>query len=151
MSLVPAGESPVALTLRIMTQPRKWSLSGPPETSDEAIHVLVLCRSCGHVFGEYLLAGRVGLLSPVGHESNELPQEPGWVRVGARTAKRGRLSGAVAYKLETFKGKTYVRWICRGRHNVRCSSRPKIEWTRLVGRAMRLAQEAPERPIEIRL
>lgn len=129
-----------------------WVLTGPPEALDEAIHIRVRCFSCGNAFGEYLLAARPGALLPVGHERNELPSEPGWIRVGPRPSSvRGPLTGALAYKIEVFEGRTYLRWRCRGRYAGRCRASPKIGWRALVKRVRRLATQTPERPIEIRL
>ena len=123
----------------------------PPEALDEAIHTRVICGSCGNAFGEYNLAAHPGLLIPLGHQTNELPSEPGSVRVSPRGPRgRGPLTGALAYKIEVFEGRTYLRWRCRG-YDRRCRARGKIEWRRLVQRVRRLASQSPERPIEVPL
>ncbi len=129
----------------------KWLQAGPLEAEDEAIHTRVICRSCGNLYGEYRLAARPGVLLPVGHETNELPPEPGWVRVSPRRGGRGRLTGAGAYTIEEFEGKRYLRWQCGGRYDRRCGASPKVEWSRLVSRVRRSARQSPERPIEIAL
>ncbi len=130
----------------------KWLQPGPPEAQDEAIHTLVICRSCGNAYGEYRLAARPGVLLPVGHETNELPSEPGWVRVGPRgPGVRGRLTGAAAYTIEEFEGRNYLRWTCGGRYDRRCGASPRIEWRRFVSRVRRRARQSSERPIEVRL
>ncbi len=129
-----------------------WQQPGPPEAPDEAIQIRVRCFSCGSAFGEYLLAAQPGLLLPLGHETNELPSEPGWRRVGGRpVGVRGPLTGATAYRIERFGGRTYLRWRCGGGQGGRCGASPKIEWRKLVTRARRLSAKSPERPIEIRL
>ncbi len=133
-----------------MPRANSWVLPGPPEAKDEAIHTRAVCHSCGTTFGEYHLAAR-GTLLPVGHETNELPSEPGWVRVTPRRSGRGRLTGAAAYTIEEYGGRTYLRWQCRGRYDTRCGASPKIEWAKLVRRVRRLAGQSPERPVEVRL
>lgn len=134
------------------TRTDRWLLPGPPEALDEGIHTLVLCSGCGNALGEYTLAAHPGVLIPVGHERNELPSEPGWVRVSPRGAGvRGPLTGAAAYKIEVFEGRTYLRWRCGGRYGRRCGGSPKIEWRALVERVRRLTTQTPERPIEIAL
>lgn len=129
-----------------------WIQHGPPEARDEAVHIRVVCRSCGTAFGEYQFAARPALLIAIGHETNELPSEPGWVRVGPRAAGvRGPLSGAVAYAIELLGSRTYLRWRCRGRYGRHCRASPKIEWAKLVRKVRRLARQSPNRPIEIAL
>lgn len=128
-----------------------WLQPGPPEAVDEDVPTRVICRACGTLFGEYHLAAKPGLLVPVGHETNELPSEPGWVRVGPRRGGRGRLTGAAAYEIEVFEGRTYLRWHCGGRYVQRCGASPRVEWPKLVRRVRRLARQSPERPIEVAL